>query len=216
MINLLDMVQIDIREIFLNMYCMQIAIEKTCNFLYQSISWDRWYPSVRCTLISESGGLAKPRVLVEPEFVLLQENEVPEQRMICMTVGDSRLTKVVEHAFYDFFSIDTEWAFCRFDRHVLYSEDVHILILKSKILREHIGEWFCWAEDWQRCLRIISVDWGHIDNCRFCASLLHVWSQESAHEDHREAVCIDCMEQLLVTALVELFTLRVPLLDVVD
>lgn len=92
------------------------------------------------------------------------------------------------------------------------------MVLKPQILRKHILELLGGAEDRLGAHWSIRVAVGHVDDGRLGVLVLpglQLGTEEASHEDHREGVGIDLLDDVAVLSLVVLLVLRVFLLHIV-
>ena len=81
-----------------------------------------------------------------------------------MSIADSLMPEVIEDSLHGLFGIHSLRTCFRLRWHMLHSQNIHFLVLVPQVLRKHIAERLCAAEDWQSLGWIVSVGGSHVND----------------------------------------------------
>jgi hypothetical protein len=136
-----------------------------------------------------------------------------------ISIADSFVAEVFEHPLHCLRCIDSLRDSNGLGGHVLDGQDVHLLVFIPQVLAENVAEGLGATIDWQSNLGIVGVSGAHVNDStllRIGDSLFQIWTKELGHEHEWETVHVDGLDQRLIGGFVELGSLWISLLDIVD
>lgn len=130
------------------------------------------------------------------------------------------MTEVTQDSLHCLFWVNSQWTALRLGRHMLHGQNIHLLVLIPEILGEDIVKRF--GSRIQRLVHDIpsGISRTHVNDgtglLGVRLSLLQRRSEESCHENHRESVDVDCLQDLLIRLLVQLLLVGLHLFCIID
>lgn len=112
--------------------------------------------------------------------------------MSIVTIGDSFLAQIIKNSVNCIRGVYSQRRLLRLIGHLFYCQNIHLLILKPKILTKYITERLGRTINWKILGWVISQNRRHVNNGGFLQSFflsgLELGSKESAHEGDWEAI----------------------------